>query len=149
MTLLALRARLLAAAAVGPYRTSELALATQVWAALPAHAVVILDRGFCSYALFHVLAPPDQDRHWIVRARSGPTALTQAVIQRFSAGDALVELRPSRATCAQHPDLPPTLRVRTVRVQRRGFRPYWVFTSLLNPATHPAAELAALYHERW
>jgi hypothetical protein len=149
VTLLTLRARLLAAAAFGPYRTSEGALAREVWAALPEHAVVILDRGFCSYALFHVLATPDRDRHWIVRARRGPTALTQAVIARFSAGDALVELRPSRATRAQHPDLPPTLRVRAVRVHRRGCRPYWVFTSLLNPATHPAAEIAALYHERW
>src|SRR5215471_15626500 len=36
-----------------------------------------------------------------------------------------------------------------VRVQRRGFRPYWVFTSLRNPVTHPAAALAALYHDRW
>jgi hypothetical protein len=149
VTLLALRAHLSAAAAFGPYRTSEVALATEVWAALPEHAVVILDRGFCSYVLFHTLAPPDRDRHWIVRARSGPTALTQAVVERFGPGDALVELRPSPATCAKYPDLPPTLRVRAVRVQRRGFRPYWVFTSLRNPATHPAAELAALYHERW
>src|SRR5437867_1813299 len=139
----------LGAAAFGPYRTSELALATQAWAALPEHALVILDRGFCSYALFHALATPDRDRHWVVRARSGPTALTQAIVQRFGPGDALVELRPSPATCAKYPDLPPTLRVRAVRVQRRGFRPYWVFTSLRNPATHPAAELAALYHERW
>lgn len=149
VTLLALRARLLAAAASGPYRTSEVALAQEVWGALPEHAVVILDRGFCSYALFHALATPDRDRHWLVRARSGRTALTHTVVQRFSPGDVLVELRPSRATCAKHPDLPPTLRVRAVRVHRRGFRPYWVFTSLLNPATHPAAEVAALYHERW
>jgi transposase IS4-like protein/DDE family transposase len=149
VTLLTLRARLLAATAFGPYRTSEVALAQEVWGALPEHAVVILDRGFCGYALFHALATPDRDRHWLVRARSGPTALTQAVVERLGSGDALVELRPSRATWAKHPDLPPTLRVRAVRVQRRGFRPYWVFTSLLNQATHPAAEIAALYHERW
>jgi hypothetical protein len=149
VTLLTLRARVLAAAAFGPYDSSEVALAPEVWPALPEQTVVILDRRFCSYALFHVLAPADENRHWIVRARSGPTALTQALVQRFSAGDALVELRPSRATCAQHPALPPTLRVRAVRVHRRGFRPYWVFTSLLNPATHPATEIAALYHERW
>src|SRR6266705_194861 len=149
VTLLALRARLLAAAAFGPYRTSEGALATQVWAALPEHALVILDRGFCSYALFHVLAPPNRDRDWIVRARSGRTAVAQVVVQRFGPGDALVDLRPRPSTCATCPELPPTLRVRAVRVHRRGFRPYWVFTSLCNPATHPAAELAALYHERW
>lgn len=149
VTLLALRAHLIAAAAFGPYRTSERALATQVWAALPEHALVILDRGFCSYALFHALATPARDRHWIVRARSGRTALTHGVVERFGAGDALVELRPSPRTGATYPDLPATLRVRAVRVHRRGFRPYWVFTSLRNPATHPAAELAALYHERW
>jgi len=42
--------------------------AQEIWAALPEHAVVVLDRGFCSYALFHVLATPDHDGHWIVRA---------------------------------------------------------------------------------
>jgi hypothetical protein len=46
VALLSLRHRLLAAAAVGSSRTGELALARGVWAALPDHAVVILDRGF-------------------------------------------------------------------------------------------------------
>jgi hypothetical protein len=149
VTLLALRARLLAAAAFGPYGTSELALATPVWATLPEHAVVVLDRGFYGSALFHALAPPDRDQHWVIRARDGQGALTQTVLERFRAGDQLVELQPSRATRAKYPTLPPTRRVRAVRVQRRGFRPYWVLTSLLNPATHPAADVAALYHERW
>jgi hypothetical protein len=149
VTLLALRAHLLTAAAFGPSRTSELALATDVWAALPEHALVLLDRNFCSYALFHRLATPERDRHWIIRSRSGPHELTQVVLQRFGPGDALIELRPGKTSRAKYPDLPPVLAVRAVRVQRRGFRPYWVFTSLRNPATHPAAELAALYHERW
>jgi len=149
VALLSLRHHLLAAAAVGPSRTGELALARGVWAALPDHAMVILDRGFCSYALFHALAAPAGDRHWLVRARSGRTALPRHVVQRFGPGDALVELRPTSITCAKHPDLPSTLRVRAVRVQRPGFRPYWLFTSLLNSATVPAAELAALYHDRW
>jgi hypothetical protein len=149
VTLLALRAHVVAAAAFGAYRTSEVTLATPVWAALPEQALVLLDRGFCSYALFHTLNTADQDRHWIVRAREGGTALQRAVVTRFGPTDVLVELRPSRATRTKHRALPPTLRVRAVRVQRRGFRPYWVFTSLRNPATAPAAEIAALYHERW
>jgi hypothetical protein len=140
---------LLAAPAFGPHRSIELALATQVWAGLPEHAGVILDCGFCSYALFHALGTPDCDSNWIVRARSGPTALKRAVVERLGPGDALLELRASPSTCAKHPDLPPTLRVRAGRVQRPGFRLYWLFTSLLNPATAPAAELAALYHDRW
>jgi hypothetical protein len=93
VTLLALRARLLAAAAAGPNRISEVALATAVWATRPEHALVLLDRAFCSYALFHALAPPDRDRHWIVRARTGPTALTQAVVERFGPGDPRVTPR--------------------------------------------------------
>jgi len=149
VTLLSLRHHLLAAAAVGAPRTGELALARGVWAALPDHAVVILDRGFCSYALFHTLSDPTRDRHWLVRARDGRKAVRQQVVEHFAPGDALVELRPTSITCAKHPDLPPTLRVRAVRVQRRGFRPDWVFTSLRNPGTHPAAALAALYHDRW
>jgi hypothetical protein len=39
--------------------------------------------------------------------------------------------------------------VRAVRAHHRGFRPYLVFTSLLDPIAYPAADLVALYHERW
>ena len=148
VTLLSLRHHLLAAAAVGSSRSGELALARGVWDALPDHAVVILDRGFCSDALFHALSDPTRDRHWLVRARDGRTALRRRTVERHGSGDILVELEPISITCAKH-DLPPTLRVRAVRVRRRGFRPYWLFTSLLNPTSAPAAELAALYHERW
>src|SRR4030095_8105481 len=149
VTLLSLRHHLLAAAAVGAPHTGELALARGVWAALPDHAVVILDRGFCSYALFHALSDPTRDRHWLVRARDGRKAVRQQVVEHFGPGDALVELQPTSITCAKHPALPPTLRVRAVRVQRRGFRPYGLFTALRTPATAPAADLAALYHDRW
>src|SRR4030095_1380153 len=145
VTLLSLRHHLLPAAAVGAPHTGELALARGVWAALPDHAVVILDRGLCSYALLHCLREPTRDRHWLVRARDGRKAVRQQVVEHFGPGDALVELQPTSITCAKHPDLPPTLRVRAVRVQRRGFRPYWLFTSLRNPATAPATDLPALY----
>jgi hypothetical protein len=149
VALLALRQHLAAEAAFGPYRTSELTLAETVWAAVPDRSLVILDRGFCSYALFHALSDPARDRHWVIRARQGRRALGAAVIHRLGRGDAIVELQPSRATCAAHPELPPILRVRAVRVHHRGFRPYLLFTSLLDPVAYPAAEIAALYHERW
>jgi transposase IS4-like protein/DDE family transposase len=144
-----LRHHLLAAATLGPYRTSELTLAARLWALVPDRALVILDRGFCSYALFHALAEPARQRHWLVRAKAGRTALTTHVVQRLGPGDHLVDLTPSRATRQTHRTLPATLRVRAVRVHRRGFRPYLVLTSLLDPVAYPAAELVALYHERW
>ncbi len=149
VALLAVRHHLLAGAAFGPYRTSEGELATTVWAKIPDHAVVILDRGFARYALFHALADAAHQRHWLVRARRGRTALKGQVVERLGPGDAIVELRPSHATRAAHPDLPATLRVRAIRVHHRGFRPYVLLTSLLDAAVYPAADLAALYPERW
>jgi hypothetical protein len=149
VVLLVLRQHLLAAAASGPYTQSEPALAATLWPELPDHSLVILDRGFAAYALFHRLADLARERHWLVRARRGRCALRCEVVQRLGRGDDLVELRPSHGTRAAHRDLPPTLRARAIRVQRRGFRPYVVLTSLLDPAAYPASELAALYHERW
>jgi hypothetical protein len=40
-------------------------------------------------------------------------------------------------------------RVRAIRYQRGGFLPQILLTSLLDPTAYPAAEIIALYHERW
>src|SRR5437867_6742557 len=93
-----LRHHLVAAAALGPYRTSEVILATSLWATVPAHALVILDRGFCSYALFHALAEPARHRHWLVRAKMGRTALKAQAVRRLGPGDHLVDLKRRLAT---------------------------------------------------
>ena len=144
-----LRHHLLAAAHFGPYRTSELELAAALWSELPDRSLVILDRGFASYALFHRLGDRAHTRHWLVRARGGRNALRWTRVERLGPGDELVDLTPSHGTRAAHRDLPPTLRVRALQVRGRGFRPYVVLTSLLDAAKYPAAELGALYHERW
>jgi hypothetical protein len=149
VVLLRLRSRLLTAAALGPYRDSERPLAEPLWRGLPAHSLVVLDRGFASYALFHRLHDAARARHWMCRVRSGPGALQWQVVERRSRADHLVELTPSRKTRTAHPTLAPTLRVRAVQVHRRGFRPYTVLTSLADTTAYPAADLAALYHERW
>src|SRR5438093_436782 len=95
------------------------------------------------------LADPARQRHWLVRAKTGRTALKVQVVQRLGPGDHVLDLTPSHGTRTAHRTLPATLRVRAVRVHHRGFRPYLVFTSLLDPIAYPAAELVALYHERW
>ena len=150
VVLLVLRQHLLAAAALGPFGTSEPALATALWAQVPNNALVILDRGYTAYALFHTLGDRTQNRHWLVRVRTGRGALRWTVVQRLGRGDELVDWTPT------HPrqrtvgrQLPATLRARAVQVHRRGFRPYVVLTSLLDPVAYPATDLAALYHERW
>jgi hypothetical protein len=149
VVLLRLRSRLLTAAAFGPYTASERTLSDALWAALPPHSLVVLDRGFASYALFHRLHEAATARHWLIRARRGACALKWRVVERRSRDDQLVELTPSRGTRDAHPTLPPTLRARAVHVRRHGFRPSIVLTSLLDAAQYPAAAIAALYHDRW
>jgi hypothetical protein len=121
-------------------------LAESLWSQLPDRSLTIVDREFCTYEVFHRLADPVRDRHWLTRAKK---ALRWEVVEQFDPGDALVELRPSRHTRAAHPALPEAWRVRAVRYQRRGFRPQTLLTSLLDPIAYPAAEIVALYHERW
>jgi hypothetical protein len=128
-------------------------VAVALWPQLPDASLVILDREFAAYALYHQLGDATRQRHWLTRARTGALALRRRVVQRLGPGDALVELRPSaeaRRLVRHGPrDLPPTLRVRALRYRRRGFRPQTLLTSLLDPVAYPAAELVALYHERW
>ena len=153
VALMVLRRHVLTGLALGAYRDSELGLAAALWPQLPDTSLVILDRGFATYALFHQLGDPTRQRHWLGRARTGPLALRRRVVERLGPGDQLVDLTPSREArrLVRHGprDLSPTLRVRAIRYHRRGFRAHTLLTSLLDPAAYPAAEIAALYHERW
>src|SRR5262245_56416792 len=153
VALMVLRQHVLTGLALGAYRDSELGLAATLWPQLPNASLVILDREFAVYALYHQLGDPTRQRHWLTRARTGPLALRRRVVDRAGPGDEFVELTPSPEAWrlvrhgARH--LPPTLRVRAIRYRRRGFRPQTLLTSLLDPVASPAAELVALYHERW
>jgi hypothetical protein len=152
VALMVLRRHVLTGLALGAYRDSELGLAATLWPALPDASLVVLDRGFAAYALFHQLADPTRQRHWLCRARTGARALRRRVVRRLGPSDQLVDLTPSRQARQVHhgaPDCPVTLRVRAIRYQRPGFRARTLLTSLLDPVAYPAAEIAALYHERW
>jgi len=146
VVLLALRAHVLAAAAFGAFATSEPALAAALWGALPAQSVVLLDRGFTSYALLHALSDPGHERHYVVRVRTGRGALRWRVHRPLGDGDVLVDWRPQRVA---DPPLPRTLRARAIRLERPGYPPTLLLTSLLDPERYPAAAVAALYRERW
>jgi hypothetical protein len=149
VALMVLRSHLLAALAVGPYRDGELTLAEDLWTKLPDRSLTIMDRGFATYALFQRLADPNRGRHWLTRAKTGKRAPKLRTAQRLGPKDVIVELRPTHYLRHLNPALPEAFRVRAVRYQRRGFRPQTLLTSLLDPVAYPAAEIIALYHERW
>jgi hypothetical protein len=146
VALMVLRSHLLAGLALGAWSVGEATLAEPLWAKLPDHSLTILDRGFLAYALLHRLATSGVERHWLIRAKSN---LKWRTLQQRGANDQLVEITVSRQARRTHPDLPETLAVRAIRYQRKGFRPQTLLTSLLDPVTYPAAEVAQLYHERW
>lgn len=146
VALMVLRSHLLAGLALGAWSAGEATLAEPLWAKLPDHSLTILDRGFLAYALLHRLATSGVERHWLIRAKSN---LKWRTLQQRGANDQLVEITVSRQARRTHPDLPETLVVRAIRYQRKGFRPQTLLTSLLDPVTYPAAEVAQLYHERW
>src|SRR5262249_61210911 len=116
------------------------------WPQLPDASLVILDREFAAYALFHQLGDATRQRHWLTRARTGPLALRRRVVQRLGPGDELVELTPSleaRRLVRRGPrDRTPTLRVRAIRYRRRGLPPPTLPPPRPDPGAHPPPPLA-------
>lgn len=146
VALMVLRSHVLAGLAVGACAEGEVSLAASLWPTLPEASLTIVDRGFLSYLLFHQIQSAGPNRHWLTRAKRN---LQWRVRQRLAPHDCLVDLPVHRTLRRAHPELPATLTARAIRYQRRGFRPQTLLTSLLDPATYPAAEIIALYHERW
>lgn len=146
VALMVLRSHVLAALSFGAWSTGEISLAESLWNRIPDQSVTILDRGFLSYALLHRLQTTGSERQWLIRAKSN---LKWRVVKKLGSNDELVEIALHRNLLRHAPDLPPTLLVRAIRYQLRGFRPQTLLTSLLDPKTYPASEVATLYHERW
>ena len=146
VTLMALRSHVLAGARFGAYATSERTLAEGLWPLLPEDSLAIVDRGFFSARTLIGIERAGTGRHWLTRARSD---VVSTRIKRFAAGDELIELKVSRAARQKDPSLPLTWRMRAIRYKRRGFKPQLLLTSLVDPRRYPAAEIVALYHERW
>src|SRR5207302_531962 len=61
----------------------------------------------------------------------------------------LVEMEVCSEARRKHPHLPTHFDVRAIRYQRKGYPPRILLTSLVDAKQYPAAELRALYHERW
>jgi Insertion element 4 transposase N-terminal/Transposase DDE domain len=144
--LMALRSHLLASVAFGPYQTSEMAYATQLWPCVPNDSLTIVDRLFFAAGILIPLARDGQNRHWLIRAKKN---LKWRVLRRLGKNDALVEMNVSSEARKKDPSLPKTWVLRAIRYQRKGFQPQTLLTSLVDADSYPAAEIAALYHERW
>ena len=144
--LMALRSHVLAAAAVSPYSDSEIVLTAFLWREVPNNSLVLVDRGFLAAGILVPLARDGQNRHWLTRAKS---TTTWRVIKSLGKEEDLVELSISSQARKYDPSLPTTYLARAITYQRKGLRPQTLITSMLDAKAYPAAEVIALYHERW
>jgi hypothetical protein len=132
-------------AALGAYRTSEVALATPVVAQLTGEMLCLADRGLLSYDLWTTAAATGAALLW----RAGAT-FTLPVLERLPDGSYRSELR-RNAACRSAERGPRAVRVieYTLPGVPTAAGPYRLVTTILDHERAPATELAALYHERW
>lgn len=138
------------AAAVGRHGESEWALARTLVSAIPEQALVLADRlyGCPAFAASLHAACTAVGSHFLVRAQ---TRVTGRARERLADGSRLLTV----AVTLHHRPTPDarTLTVREiqVRVGRPGHRAtvLRLWTSLTDPRTAPALDLARLYAQRW
>jgi hypothetical protein len=132
-------------AELGSYATSEVALAHAVVPRLTGEMLCLADRGLLSFDLWRRAATTGAALLW----RASVT-FTLPMLERLADGSYRSELRgTSSSKRADRPPIP----VRVIEYTLPGIAAaegsYRLVTSVVEPARAPAAELAALYHERW
>lgn len=146
VVLMALRTHLLRAAAVGGYWQGEVSLAEPLRDEIPDDSLTAVDRGFFGAPTLLGITRGGKNRHWVTRKKSN---LRMRTVKRLGRGDEIVEMDVSPEARRKDPTLPRTWQMRAIKYHRKGFRPETLLTSLLDPEAYPAAELVAVYHERW
>lgn len=130
---------------LGPYAVNEMRLVQYLLDRLRPGAVLLLDRAYCGFRW-----PAEflgRGAHFVVRMKHGARAYRVKRGERQGNGDWLCQM-PRPKNCANL-DLPVALPARLIKCARKGFRPIYVLTSLVSRTAYPAAEVAALYRDRW
>lgn len=132
-------------AEVGPYRTSEVLLAQAVVPRLTREMLCLADRGLLSFDLWRAATATGAALLWRAAAR-----FTLPLLERCPDGSYRSELRwNSRCRSRDRTPIPVRVIEYTLPGGTTAAPSYRVVTNILEPARAPAAELAALYHERW
>jgi hypothetical protein len=138
------------AAAIGRDGESEWALAQRLLAQLPKRALLLGDRlyGVAAFVAQARIACTREDSHFLLRASR---STKPRVLTRLADGTRLIRI--AHRARQQPGQILEWFDVREIRVRvgRPGHRPHELrlWTSLLDPRTAPALELAQLYAQRW
>ena len=132
-------------AQMGRYADGETTLAHDVLTALRPGMLCLADRQFFGYALWQAAAATGADLLWRVKHN---LRLPRATV--LADGSYLTTIYPSDKHRRHRTG---GVRVRVIEYRLEGVAEaeplYRLVSSILDPADAPAAELAALYHERW
>lgn len=134
-------------AVFAPYCESELKTAARLANELKRGTLLLMDRLYYSFAWLATLS--SRRIAFLVRAKTGERALKPKTIRRLADGSVLAKLLVPPSLKKKNRTLPDAIDVRVIKYRAAGFRPLTVVTSLLSPELYPAAEIGALYHERW
>ena len=132
--------RALFAMAHGAYRCAETVLARRILPRLESNMLCLADRGFYSFDLW-VEAASRAQLLWRVQSR-----VKLPVVERLADGSFLSRVR-SRRSKSRPPVLVRVISFNVIVGKRT--EPYRLITTILDPKTAPAMELARLYHSRW
>jgi hypothetical protein len=131
-------------AVVGPYSTGENALAGELIDRLEPGVLLLADRGFCGFPLWHKAVATGADLLWRAKPNMKPRPL-----EALEDGSWLAELRPS-GNAGRHAE---PLVIRVIDYQIDDGRPndetYRLFTTITDPNEASAVDLAAAYAQRW
>lgn len=133
-------------AALGPYASAERTLAGQLWGSLGEGMLCLADRGFYSFECFENARQNGAQLLWRVKSDVGlPREQTLSDGSYLTSIYALENRKARRdgrrARVVEYRLDDPALAEEEQR--------YRLITTILNPDTAPAAELAALYPQRW
>jgi hypothetical protein len=134
------------AAVLGPLATGETTLAPSLFGRLGA-GVLLADRGFVGFDLWRAAQATGAQLLW--RAKTNQVL---PVDRQLADGSYLSRIYAARDQRAKRDPIVMRVMEYTLgkdpgRHQQSG--PYRLLTTILDPDQAPAAELAALYHQRW
>lgn len=141
-------------ARMGPYRSSEQALAMQVLERADASMLILADRGFVGYPMWR--AASERGSKLLFRLRENQVLPVQRVLPDGSYLSTLFGSTKARRNAQRELPSEDTVTVRVIEYELRSSgqgeespTTYRLLTNWLDPSKAPAVELAALYHRRW
>lgn len=129
-------------AAFGPYRTAEQSLTRDLLVSLKPAMLLLADRNFLGWQLWREAAATGAELLWRARA-----SFNLPVRRVLADGTYLSELRPARRRDGE--PIPVRVIEYSIVTDDGTSELFCLLTTLLDPATAPAAELASLYAQRW